>query len=62
MTGLEVALLFGLLVLLTAVIYLAHKLQKLHRRARHLKHLVQKLEGIKEERAFYDDKDELGGG
>lgn len=49
----------GLIILLTAVMYLASKIQKLHRRARHLRRLVQKLEGIEEEKTSHD-ADEMG--
>lgn len=48
MDGSQVALVLGLIILLGAVMYLASKIQKLHRQARHLRHLVQKLEGVEE--------------
>jgi uncharacterized coiled-coil protein SlyX len=49
MGGFEIAMILGLVILLVAVMYLASQIQKLHRRARHLRHLVQKLEGLEKE-------------
>ena len=63
MDGFQVALVLGLIILLAAVMYLASKIQKLHRQARHLRHLVQKLEGREElQGEINGGEDEMGGG
>jgi hypothetical protein len=64
MDGFQVALVFGLIILLLAVMYLANKIQKLHRHARHLRHLVQRLEGAEEAEEESGKKlldDDMGG-
>ena len=64
MDGFQVALVFGLIILLFAVMYLANKIHKLHRHARHLRHLVQKLEGSEELEEGSNKKlldDDMGG-
>jgi hypothetical protein len=60
MDAFELALIFGLLVLIIAVMYLAHKIQKLHDHVRHLRQLVQKLEGGPEEDEKAGPEDEGG--
>jgi len=45
MDGSQIPLILGFAILLGVVMYMAAKLEKLRRRARHLKHLVRKLEG-----------------
>jgi len=60
MDGFEVALIFGLVILLVAVMYLAHKIQKLHNHTRYLRHLVKKLEAKKKTQKPRGD-DEGGG-
>lgn len=61
MDGFEIALIFGLIILLVAVMYLASKIQKLHRQARYLRHLVQKLEGAQEKKNDLNEDEEMGG-
>lgn len=58
MDGSQVALILGLVILLAAVMYLATKIQKLHRHARHLRRLVQKLEGLEEPQREINKKGE----
>lgn len=61
MDGSQVALILGLIILLAAVMYLASKIQKLHRQTNHLRHIVQKLEGKEEPQEETDnDKDIMG--
>lgn len=61
MDGFQVALILGLIILLVAVMYLASKIQKLHRQARHLKRIVQKLEGAEKPPEKVDlDKNNVG--
>jgi len=64
MDGFQVALVLGLVILLCAVMFLATKIQKLHRQARHLRRLVQKLEGKEpaNDKEVDVSKDEMGGG
>lgn len=63
MDGSQVALVLGLVILLIAVMCLASKIHRLHRQTRHLRRLVQKLEGREEaEREIGRDEDEMGGG
>ena len=63
MDGFKVALVLGLIILLIAVMYLASKLQKLHRQTRHLRRLVQKLEGAEDpDKEAYRKVGEMGGG
>ena len=63
MDGSQVALVLGLIILLIAVMYLAAKVQKLHRRTQYLRRLVQKLEGVEEARKEASEKEaNLGGG